>query len=212
MVHGQAQATSVHGGVHGTGGRGGRESEKSIGVVARELDLTESALRARICQAAIDAGRLGVGSSDVPPASRGPRGAILDSVPNPECVHYAIWSWLIYLLVMRLGVFAHPWMAALAWFRRAFVKATNRFLDGPPSRRRNAAISPHNLRLRRRWPSLPRRFQHPATGDSSKEVALPVRSPIDCLCGHEWCSPGGSPFHVDLRPDRRRFNPCARFV
>ena len=48
-----------------------------------------------------------------------------------------------------------------------------------------------------------------ATGDSSKEVALPVRSPIDCLCGHEWCSPGGSPFHVDLRPDRRRFNPCA---
>jgi transposase len=34
-----------------------RESGKSIGVVARELDLTESALRAWLRQAAIDAGR-----------------------------------------------------------------------------------------------------------------------------------------------------------
>ena len=34
-----------------------RESGKSIGVVARELDLTESALRAWVQQASIDAGR-----------------------------------------------------------------------------------------------------------------------------------------------------------
>jgi transposase len=34
-----------------------RESGKSIAVVARELDLTESALRAWVRQAAIDAGR-----------------------------------------------------------------------------------------------------------------------------------------------------------
>jgi transposase len=34
-----------------------RDSGKSIGTVARELDLTESALRAWVRQAAIDAGR-----------------------------------------------------------------------------------------------------------------------------------------------------------
>jgi transposase-like protein len=34
-----------------------RESGKSIGTVARELDLTESAVRAWVRQAAIDAGR-----------------------------------------------------------------------------------------------------------------------------------------------------------
>jgi transposase-like protein len=34
-----------------------RESGKSIGMVARELDLTESAVRAWVRQAAIDAGR-----------------------------------------------------------------------------------------------------------------------------------------------------------
>jgi hypothetical protein len=30
--------------------------------------------------------------------------------------NYALWSWLIYLLFVRAGVLADPWMAALAWF------------------------------------------------------------------------------------------------
>src|SRR5947208_6272289 len=30
--------------------------------------------------------------------------------------NYALWSWLIYLLFVRVGVLAEPWMAALAWF------------------------------------------------------------------------------------------------
>jgi len=30
--------------------------------------------------------------------------------------NYALWSWLIYLLFVRAGVLAEPWMAALAWF------------------------------------------------------------------------------------------------
>ncbi len=41
-----------------------------------------------------------------------------------SALNYAIWSWLIYLLVLRVGVFAHPWMAALAWFCILFVSPT----------------------------------------------------------------------------------------
>jgi hypothetical protein len=31
--------------------------------------------------------------------------------------NYGLWSWLIYLLFVRAGVLAQPWMAALAWCR-----------------------------------------------------------------------------------------------
>ena len=33
-----------------------------------------------------------------------------------SALNYAFWSWLIYLLSVRAGLLARPWMAALTWF------------------------------------------------------------------------------------------------
>jgi transposase len=52
--HGQTQTAGIHEGGQGTGSPAGG---KSIGAVARELDLTETALRSWVRQAEIDAGR-----------------------------------------------------------------------------------------------------------------------------------------------------------
>src|SRR5258708_34738329 len=51
-----------------------RESGKSVGVVARELDLTETALRSWVRQAEIDAGRGAPGG--LTPGERGGRGRL----------------------------------------------------------------------------------------------------------------------------------------
>ena len=57
VCHGQTEAAGVHEGVQGETVRLVRESGKSVGAVARELDLTETALRSWVRQAEIDAGR-----------------------------------------------------------------------------------------------------------------------------------------------------------
>ena len=33
-----------------------------------------------------------------------------------SAINYGLWSWLIYLLLERVGVLARPLIAALAWF------------------------------------------------------------------------------------------------
>ena len=56
-----------------------RESGKSVPTVARELDLTETALRSWVRQAEIDAGRGTPGAHD-----RGARGTRAAAVPDPS--------------------------------------------------------------------------------------------------------------------------------
>jgi transposase-like protein len=62
VFHGQAQTTGIYKRVKAETVRLIRESGKSIAVVARELGLTESAVRVWVRQAGIDAGHGPVGA------------------------------------------------------------------------------------------------------------------------------------------------------